>query len=172
MSITATAIGTNKYAAEGVNDVLLYNRGDAQGLTLAQLIASVCFSAAAVNERQSVVKMNMMNAGTEKLDKAAEWFSQVADGTANWAQAKAFCINTLGIPESGLPADLNSYANRVNAAKAMKEKMDQLAQTQQEDMVDLQTMVNRRDVAYTTSTNIITSIGSSAMANASNLTLR
>ena len=172
MAISAESIGVNRYAPQGAADVYLFGRGDATGLTLGQLIASVCFSVAAVNERQSVAKMNMMNQGTLKLEQAASWFSQIADGTADWTAAKAFCVNTLGIPESGLPDDISSYTNRSTAAKAMKEKMDYLSQSQQEDMVDLQTIVNRRDVAYTTSSNIISALGTSLTNSATKLALR
>jgi len=54
------------------------------------------------------------------------------------------------------------------AATAFKNKMDVLVQQQQRDVVDLQTMVNRRDVAYSTSSNIVNAIGTSQDGNAAN----
>ena len=50
----------------------------------------------------------------------------------------------------------------------MKAKVDALAQSQQQDMIDLQTLVNRRDVAFSTSSNIVRAFGTSARDNAAN----
>ena len=54
------------------------------------------------------------------------------------------------------------------AVKAVKEKVDTLTQQQQRDMIDLQTLVNRRDVSYTTSSNIVRTLGASQEADAAN----
>ena len=170
MAITATEISTNRYAPDGCNSVLLFNTGDegGSGLTLAQLSIAVSMKVASAYERQSVVKMNTMNIDTLKLEAAADWLTIVANGTADYAQAKNFCVTELKIDADTLPYDLDSYNNRMAMAKAMKSKIDALAQAQQEDMIDLQTLINRRDVAYSTSTNIVTAFGSSMQANAAN----
>ena len=46
--------------------------------------------------------------------------------------------------------------------------MNVLAQTQQEDMIDLQTMVNKRDVAYSTSSGVVRAMGQSMSQDAQN----
>ncbi len=56
----------------------------------------------------------------------------------------------------------------MQAASAMKNKMETLVQQQQQDMIDLQTLVNRRDVAYSTSSNIVRTLGTSMSADATN----
>ena len=140
----------------------------ALGLTLGQLTISVCLKSAAAYEAQSVVKMNTMTAGSEKLDKGAEWMGKIAAGTADWAAAKAYLTGTLGIDAATLPDGIDTYAKRMAAVKAVKEKVDSLAQQQQRDMIDLQTLVNRRDVAYSTSSNAVRALGSSMAAEAAN----
>lgn len=171
MALTATEISTNRYAPDDCNAVRLFNTGDEGGsmLTIAQLSIAVSMKVASAYERQSVVKMNLMNIDTLKLEASADWLAKVANGTADYTQVKNFCINELKIDANTLPANLDTYNNRMAMVKAMKAKVDALAQAQQEDMIDLQTLINRRDVAYSTSTNIVTAFGSSMQANAVNM---
>ena len=51
---------------------------------------------------------------------------------------------------------------------AMKAKIDAMVQQQQQDMIDLQTLVNRRDVAYSASSNIVRALGTSMDNDANN----
>ena len=170
MGITTTEIAVNRYAPAGAGDINLYNRGEASGLTIGQLVISVCLHAAAAYEDQSVLKMNAMTAGSAKLAEASSWMERIVDEAhaSEWPAAKAFLTGTMGIPESSLPDNLSTYAKRMQAAKALKEKIDILSQTQQQDMIDLQTLVNRRDVAYSTSSNITRTFGQSSSAKAVN----
>jgi hypothetical protein len=176
MAIQEIQIATNRYAPSGSNAISMYDTGSSGPLTLGQLVQAVCIRSAATYEAQSVVKMNKMTAGSQMLDDAAGWLKPVADGTADWAAARMFCIDKLGIPSSSLPgvgeADnegrLSSYEKRMQVAAAMQDKMNALAQNQQEEMIDLQTMVNRRDVAYSTSSGVIRTMGQSQMEDAAN----
>jgi len=163
-------IATNRYAPAGSETINLYSTGaeGGSGLTLGQLTIAVCLTAAAAYEGQSVVKMNTMTSGSVKLDAAAEWLGKVADGTADWSQAKAFATGELGVEASALPDGIDTYAKRMAAVTALKNKIDILVQQQQRDVVDLQTMVNRRDVAYSTSSNIVKAFGHSQEGNAAN----
>ena len=163
-------IAANRYAPNGSEAINLYSMGTEGGseLTFGQLAIAVCLTAAAAYEGQSVVKMNSMTAGSVKLDAAAAWLAKVADGTADWAQAKAFATGELGIKADELPDGIDTYAKRMAAATAFKKQMDVLVQQQQRDVVDLQTMVNRRDVAYSTSSNIVNALGHSQEGNAAN----
>ena len=163
-------IGTNKYAPQGSEAVNLYSTGaeGGSGLTIGQLIIGVSMRSAAAYEAQSVVKVNAVGASASVLDQASVYLSQVAAGSANWSEAKAFCVSSLGIAESTLPSDINSYEKRMTAVAAMKTKIDSMAQKQQQDMIDLQTLVNRRDVSYSASSNIVRALGNSQNANAVN----
>ena len=168
MAINNVQIATNRYAPTGSDAIFLYDSNQASALTLGQLVQAVCLRSAAAYERQSVTKMNMMAAGSQKLDDAADWLKRIAEGTANWTDAKSFLVNTMDISADSLPADINSYDKRMQAAKALQDKMNILAQTQQEDMIDLQTLVNRRDVAYSTSSGVVRTMGQSMDQDAAN----
>ena len=168
MGIEIEKIATNRYAPQGSEAISLYTNGSASGLTLGQLTISVCLKSAAAYEAQSVVKMNTMTSGSVKLEGAAQWMEKIAAGTANWSEAKAYLTGTLEISESTLPDAINTYDKRMAAVKAVKEKIDSLTQQQQREMIDLQTLVNRRDVAYSTSSNVVRSLGNSQSADAAN----
>ena len=169
MSIGTNPTGAiNRYAPVECSNINLYSTEFANGLTLGQLTIAVCIRTAAVYEDQSVLKMNMMTSGSQLLDDAAFWLQKIADGSANWTSAHDFLTKRMGIADSELPNNLNTFDKRMQAAAALKNKMDALAQSQQEDMIDLQTLVNRRDVAYSTSSNIVRTLGTSVNANAQN----
>lgn len=168
MPIESIQIAVNRYAPAGSEAIQMYDTGASGPLSLGQLVQAVCLRSAAAYEAQSVVKMNTMNAGTVRLDAAAAWLPRIVDGTANWTEAKAFLTGSMGIAASALPADLSSYDRRMQAAAALKNAMDPLVQSQQEEMIDLQTLVNRRDVAFSTSSNVVRALGTSSMDNAQN----
>ena len=161
-------IATNRYAPQGADAISLYSNGSAEGLTLAQLAISVCLQAASAYEGQSVVKMNILTRGAVKLDGAAQWMEKIANGSADWSQAKAYITSELGISDAALPDAINTYDKRMAAVKAVKEKIDALTQQQQRDMIDMQTLVNRRDVAFSASSNIVRALGTSQGGNAAN----
>ena len=162
MSIESNQIAVNRYATEGSQAINLYSTGTAEDLTLGQLVAAVCIRTAGALEEQSVNKMNIMNIGVEQLDKASVYMQQVADESmSNWAAAKAYLSGTVGV--SGLPDDLSSYEKRMQAVNAIKERLDALTQQAQEDMIDMQTLINRRDMTFNTSSNIIKALGNSKM---------
>ena len=62
---------------------------------------------------------------------------------------------------TGLPDDLSTYEKRMQAVNAIKEKLEAMTQQAQEDMIDLQTLINRRDMTFNTSSNIIKAMGNS-----------
>ena len=168
MAIGVETIALNRYAPQGADAISLYSNGSAEGMTLAQLAISVCLQAASAYEGQSVVKMNILTRGAVKLDGAAQWMEKIANGSADWAQAKAYITSELGISDAALPDAINTYDKRMAAVKAVKEKIDALTQQQQRDMIDMQTLVNRRDVAYSTSSNVVRTLGASQEADAAN----
>lgn len=168
MAIESIQIATNRYAPEGAEAIRMYDTGAGGPLSLGQLVQAVCLHSAAAYEAQSVSKMNAMTAGSVKLDAASGWLTQIVQGTADWPAAKAFLTGTMGIDQSALPADLSSYDRRMQAANALKSKMDALTQSQQEQMIDIQTLVNRRDVAFSTSSNVVRALGTSSSQDAQN----
>ena len=124
---------------------------------------------AAEYEAQSVLKMNRMAGGSNKLEKVAEFMEQIADTSVevDWPSIKAYCRSELGISDE-LPDTVDTYAKRMAAVTALRLKASALTQQQQTDMIDLQTLVNRRDVAFSASSNIVRALGSSQSGNAGN----
>ena len=168
MAIGVETIAVNRYAPQGADAISLYSNGSAEGLTLGQLAISVCLHAASAYEGQSVLKMNTLTKGSVKLEGASQWMEKIANGSADWTEAKAYLTTTLGISAETLPDAIDTYDKRMAAVKAVKEKVDALTQQQQRDMIDLQTLVNRRDVSYSTSSNIVRTLGASQEADAAN----
>jgi len=171
MSLTIETIAINRYAPSGSEGIHLYSNGLEGGshLTLGQLSIAVCMRAAAEYEAQSVLKMNRMTSGSELLSKASGYMAVVADDEVeSWSALKTAIMNELSIPADSLPDDINTYKKRMTAVAALKAKVDSLTQTQQTDMIDLQTLVNRRDVAFSTSSNMVRALGSSMDGNAGN----
>lgn len=169
MSIYLEPISVNHYAPEGSETVYLYSNGLEGGshLTLGQLIIAVSMRSAAEYEAQSVLKMNRMAGGSDKLEKVAEFMEQISEGYGDWPTIKAYCRNELGISDV-LPDGIDTYAKRMSAITALKTKAQALTQQQQTDMIDMQTLVNRRDVAFSASSNIVRALGSSQNGNAAN----
>lgn len=162
-------IATNRYAPAGANAINLYSTELEGGkhLTLGQLTIAVSMRAAAEYEAQGVIKMNRMAGGSEKLEKVSAFMSEIADGGGDWATIKAYCKNNLDITDE-LPDAIDTYAKRMSAITALKTKANALTQQQQTEMIDLQTLVNRRDVAYSASSNIVRALGSSQADGAAN----
>ena len=162
MAIEANVIALNRYAPEGSKAINLYSTSAAENLTLGQLVASVCIRAAGALEEQSVNKMNRMSINTEQLEQASTYLQQIAENTlTDWATAKAYLESTIDV--TGLPDDLSTYERRMQAVNAIKEKLEGMTQQAQEDMIDLQTLINRRDMTYNTSSNIIKTRGNTNM---------
>jgi len=162
-------IATNRYAPAGSEAINMYSNGLEGGehLTIGQLAIAVSMRAAAEYEAQSVLKMNRMTNGSERLSTCSRYMEGVSDGTADWTEVKAYLTNVLGIKE-GLPDGIDTYAKRMTAVALIKAKVDAMTQVQQEEMIDLQTLVNRRDVAFSASSNIVRALGTSMNGNAGN----
>ena len=159
--IEATQIGTMRYAPEGASAVNLYSTETASGLTLGQLVIAVCLKTAASYEAQSVNKMNTITKNAELIEAGAQWVERLANGAVSWVRAKAFLVDSLGVGAANLPASISTYSDRFKAITAANDKLNSLLQTQQEDMVDMQSYVSRRDSAFSASSNIIRALGRS-----------
>ena len=169
MALYREQSSANRYAPQGSDPVYLYANGleGGQHLTLAQLVIAVSMRSAAAYEAQSVVKMNRMAGGADQLEKVAEFMELIANGDGDWPTIKAYCQSELGITET-LPDAIDTYATRMTAIAALKAKATALTQQQQTDMIDMQTLVNRRDVAFSASSNIVRALGTSQGGNAAN----
>lgn len=168
MSIELNKVAENRYAPVGSKAINLYSTETADNLTLSQLVAAVCIRTAGALEEQSVNKMNMMSVDTEMLEKTSDYMQQIADETlSDWTTAKSYLTDTVGV--IGLPDNLASYEKRMEAVNAIKERLEVLTQQAQEDMIDMQTLINRRDMTFNTSSNIVKATGNSKLNAASKM---
>ena len=171
MSLMIETVAINRYAPKGSEGIHLYSNGLEGGshLTLGQISIAVTMRAAAEYEAQSVLKMNRMASGSLLLSQASGYMAEIADDAVDdWPAMKAKIVGELGVPADNLPDDLSTYKKRMTAVAALKAKVDALTQTQQTDMIDLQTLVNRRDVAFSASSNMVRALGTSMDGNAGN----
>jgi hypothetical protein len=168
--IMIETISRNRYAPAGSDAVNLYSNEMEGGshLTIGQLVIAVSMRSAAAYEAQSVIKMNSMTADSDVLEQAAEYMEEIVNGNGNWAVIKPFLTDKLGVDEEDLPDAIDTYKKRMEAIDAMKVKVDALTQSQQTDMIDMQTLVNRRDTAYSASSNIVRSLGKAMDGTARN----
>lgn len=152
-------------------------------LTLGQLVNAICSHVGAALEMQSVSKMNRITRDADKLKGMSEIVEKLVSGEVTSYDAlmttegyttttmKSFLENTLGYvigAEGSLPATLDSYAKRLQVYRAMKEKLDAATTASQQDMIDLQTYISRRDVAFETATNIVRTLGTTKQVTSGN----
>jgi hypothetical protein len=166
--IETEKIGEMRYATDSASAVNLYSTGTASGLTLGQLVMAVCLNTAASYEKQSVNKMNTITKNSELLQTGSDWIEKVVEDNASWSRLKKFLVNELGVASSSLPEKIRSYDDRLKVISLMSERMNAIMQTQQQDMVAMQSYVSRRDTAFSSSANIVRALGRSMNGCASN----
>jgi hypothetical protein len=166
--IETEKIGAMRYATDAASAVNLDSTGAASGLTLGQLVMAVCLNTAASYEKQSVNKMNTVTKNSDLLLTASDWIEKVVADNASWSRLKRFLVNELGVAEASLPEKIRSYDDRLKVISLMTERMNAVMQTQQQDMVALQSYVSRRDTAFSSSANIIRALGRSMNGCANN----
>ena len=187
-TIDVQQIGTNRYAPAGADAVRLYSTNGSEGLTLAQLVAAVCIRRCACLETRATARMNKMTQNNAWMQALANVCKQVADGEdlrneanlpANYepkhfsgtcsiyrflvdeCKSLGFSVNTLDLQVG--------YATRMEIIGKLKTGMDKANTTSQQDVIELQSMVNWRDVTYNASSGIIARYGNSGMNMAKNI---
>ena len=177
-------IGTNRYAPAGANAVCLYGTNGADGLTFAQLVAAVCIRRCAHLETRAVGRMNKMTQNNTYMDALASVCKQLAadaelNAVANipdsyeMRKAERGCsIYEFLSLECGLDVTFASpltYKQRMDVIGKVKTAMDSANTTSQEDVIELQSMVNWRDVTYNASSGIIARYGNTEANIAGNI---
>ncbi|MBR5457129.1 MAG: hypothetical protein IKV56_00045 [Kiritimatiellae bacterium] len=157
MSISVSEIGAK-----------LYSVGNADGLTFAEMIAAVSVRTAAAYEAASLAKMNMMSFSAEKIRRISGCISAIASGTlTDWESERAFLEIEVGV--ANLPEKLDGHPARIAAIDAIKASLDALTHKAQEDMIDMQTLINRRDMVFNVSSSVVRVTGLSKMNTAAHL---
>lgn len=192
-AIQSVTIGIARDAAPASRAMSLYNFLGQEKISIGQLIMSVCCLRAAVIERQSVRKMNEIQgsaslaramaavteqilSGTAKLNDAAK-----LDGTGYTPRAsgytlEAFLKNECGLTDEQLKKYVDNGTYKTISAiddqtalfQLFKAKMDTANADAQEQTIDLQSLVSRRDIAFNTSASVVKRLMQTALNNASN----
>lgn len=173
--IQTTPIATQRYS--GSAPVNLYAYNDCEELTLGQLANVLCCKLGALMEDQCVVKSNVISRATRRLAAMGEIVQSVAnydteavdydtkltvDGYSGMTYGD-FLVKELGLKSSGdnstLPADFTSAPNRLALFMAVKPSIESGSSQNQQNLIDLQTYLSRRDVAFSTATSIVKTLG-------------
>ena len=165
--IQAMKIGDNRYAAEGTSAINLYNANGAEGLTLGQLLISMCMKAALYYEDMSVRKANAMTETSRAVDEISDICQQILAGTVtDWEKTRKRLADEFSV--MGLPEKVDAFADRSVAANAIKERLEALVRYSQQDAIDLQALLARRDVAHSAASNSTLALGLSMSGEAGN----
>lgn len=187
-TIDVQQIGTNRYAPAGADAVRLYSTNGSEGLTLAQLVAAVCIRRCACLETRATARMNKMTRNNAWMQALGNVCKQVADGES--------LRNNANLPDNYEPKNVShdcslyhfltrectslgytawnlvydpKYTERMEIISKLKVEMDKANTTSQQDVIELQSMVNWRDVTYNASSGIIARYGNSGMNMAQNI---
>lgn len=180
--ILVEQIGTSRYAPV---EISAYQYNGLEGLSFGQLIMAVCCRRAAAIESQSVVKMNELTATTAWLEAVSSVARQIftaasLDEPADIAASGYVCRKAARAPtlrdflanECGVDAAYLSVASadaRTTLFAQVKTAMDSASTQSQQQTIDLQSLVSRRDVTYNTSAATVKALGQSALAMAAAL---
>lgn len=164
--ILIESLGASRYAPVNIN---AYQYNGLKGLTFGQLIMAVCCRRAAAIEAQSVIKMNTMNASNQQLTDLSAAAERIftANGPVSQTDEKLF-KNLCGLTDDDLKdiKDLGSYDKRTALFGKVKPKLDSLTTLSQEQAVELQSLISRRDVTYNTSASTVKTLMQSALGMA------
>ena len=185
-SIQLEKIATSYYAPENASAVNLYVFNGVYDMTLAQLVSAVCIRQAALIEQFSVYKMNDVNASASYISALSLVGEKILEKTQLSATVdltetgyvpkrvkmkctiKEFLIDEMQLEESQLPANLKSTDNKTKAFALLKNPISQATTTNQEQTIDLQSLLSRRDSTYNMSASVIKKLGTSMQITAGN----
>lgn len=179
--IESTTIARNPYAPNGAQDVKLYAFNGCDNLTVGQLVNVVCCKVGVALEDSSVNKANVITRHSRRLQGMSEVLAGIMDGKDYDAHLtlpayasmtyRDFLTEVCGMTiggEGNLPESVATPKEKISAYTAMKTVIEAATITSQRDMIDLQTAISRRDVAYSTATNVIRALGTTLQTTAYN----
>jgi len=188
-AISFEQIGTNRYAPEGANAIVLFSFNGVDGLTLAQLVMAVCIRQACLVEDQSVLKMNQVNSSAAYLDVLAQVGSYVMahsslDATLDLTKTsyiprhldeigmkptyRDFIAVEVGIGYDALPENVRDINDKTLVFDFLESDMSKYSTDNEEQMIDLQSYLSRRDSTYNASSSIVKRLGQTMNGVANN----
>ena len=202
MAIEAVQIGVNRYAPAGSDAVNMYDvtfdGADPQRLTFGQTLLAINIQAAAIAEQRSVLYMNRISENNLRLNLMSQAGKLINDNDkVTWddkltipdnytflsSQFESthslwdFFVSELKIDQNVLSKPLSDgddpgFNRRLQAFSALKDQMDGASRTNQKLQISMRSQVSRRDVAYTTSSNLLKNLIQSMQNEAATLKMR
>jgi len=185
-AISYVEIGTNRYAPEGSDAVVLYSYNGVTGLTVAQLMMAVCIKLGCLIEDQSVAKMNQINASAAYLEVLAQVGSYVMERTSLDARLdlsktaytpkkvgldttyREFIEREVGVGEGVLPADVRSMNDKTRVFGYLESDMSRYSSDNEDQTIDLQSFISRRDSVFNASSSTVRKLGQTMNSVAGN----
>lgn len=185
-SIKVETIGKSYYAPEGAEKIQLYAFNEARDLTLGELVMAICFRKCESVERQAVVTMNKINETAVWLETLSVLLEDIVKRrtlttTFNTKKTgytpvklgdKPCTYQNFLIYEVGLtcpvPDQLASLDEQLKMAARLEDPINQATTNNQEQMVELQSILSRRDSTFNTSAATVKKLGSTMSAIAAN----
>ncbi len=177
-------IGVSPYAPV---DIDTYQYNGLKNLSFGQLIMAVCCRRGAAIERQSVIKMNELTKTTAWLEAVSAVGAQIftaasLDAAADIAASGYVCTKAPAKPtlreflekECGISADdlysgAGTYDEKTRVFSQLKQPIDGAASQSQQQTIELQSLVSRRDVTYNTSAATVRTLMESSLGMAATL---
>lgn len=169
MPIESTLLYQSQYVPQGANSVNLYKTAFTDNLTLGQLMAAVCIRAGSMLEDQSVAKMNELIQDHNNINKLSDILERMALNNIPASEWSSVRSELYRFDISADSDALDSYQKRLAVMASIKNVLERRTQQSQEDMIDLQNLINRRDVTFSTATNLVRSTGQTKSNTAGNL---
>ena len=184
--VQAEKIGVNAYAPQGANAIYLYDFDGVGGLTLPQLMMAVCIRRSAIIEEQSVLKMNEINASAAWLQVLAMVGENILSRSSltakldlsktDYVPTKVPTVTTyrdflaleVGLGYEAVPSRLSTTNERTALYRKLTDTMSSASTTNQEQMIDLQSLVSRRDSTFNASAATVKRFGTTMNSVASN----
>jgi len=157
----------NIYTIDGVENA----DGSPRVLSIGQLVMAICLQRAAQLETDIIALMDEMNSTSSKLEKMTdiettllEYGCYMNDTSKNgivWEgtnyTCRDFLVNIVGMDASTVPTG-RVTASDTDFIASLESKMDELNTFNQQKMIELQSLTNKRDQSYDMVSNVLKSL--------------
>jgi len=145
--ISASTVGVFRNAPSGSSAIELYNYNGAEEMTVSQLVMAIAIRASAVYERDSVVQLNLMNRGVDRIKTLTDYGEKVLAGdNAAWPDIKKSLEQTYGLTK--LPDSITSYTDQMSVMEQIRQKLTDENSSVDRIAIEIETAINRRDSEY------------------------
>lgn len=168
----------NIYTIDGVENA----DGSPRVLSIGQLVMAICLQRAAQLETDIIALMDEMNSTSAKLEKMTDiettlldygcYMDDTSKNGIVWEgtnyTCRDFLVNIVGMDSSSVPTGQVTAAD-TDFIASLESKMDELNTFNQQKMIELQSLTNKRDQSYDMVSNILKSLNTVMVGIGNNL---